>query len=136
MTEPVIDKRKSPEHREHLRKVGFQKGKKKTGGRVAIPEDVKNAMAERSLEAVEIMTDIMLNSKNDMARIKAAEYMLSPFVSKAPTESKVSVNHSVSIADMLAEINQLRLSDSRDERKTIDITPTVDLLPITSKDDA
>ncbi|KQY14420.1 hypothetical protein [Rhizobium sp. Root482] len=110
---------RTPDEKERLKKVGFQKGRKKTGGTVAIPPDVKEALKARTIDAVETLYDVMLNSSNDNARVKAAAYFLDPFVSKAPTT--VDVNHKHSIADMLAEINQMRLKD--DSRKTIDITP-------------
>lgn len=119
-----IDKRKTPEHAEHMRRIGFKKGDGRGGlgsggGRKALPQEVKDAMSEKTLEAVEIMVDVMQNSKNDMARIKAAEYLLSPFVAKAATQSEVKVSHSHTIADMLAEINSMRLTDNS---KTIDLT--------------
>lgn len=116
------DKRLSPEHKEHLKRVGKQKGCAKTGGKIALPAEVKEAMSTKTLDAVEIVYDLMMNSSNDMARLKAAEYLLNPFVSKAPTEANVTVNHNHAIADMLSQINQARL---KDDSKTIDITPTV-----------
>ena len=127
---PVTDKRKSPEHREHLKKIGRKKGDPKVpgSGRVALPEDVKQAMAEKTMDAVKTVYDVMMNSSNDMARIKAASYLLDPFVAKAAT--KVDVNHSVSIAEMLTEINQRRLSET--PSKTIDLTPIVDFTPTAS----
>ena len=127
---PVTDKRKSEEHKEHLRKIGRKKGDPKVpgSGRVALPEDVKQAMASKTMQAVETVYDVMMNSSNDMARIKAAAYLLDPFVAKAAT--KVDVNHSVSIAEMLTEINQKRLSV--DNAKTIDLTPVVDFTPTPS----
>lgn len=116
-----IDKRKSPEHLEHLRNIGFAKGRTKTGGAKALEPDVKAALKERTLDAIETLTDVMFNSSNDNARVRAAAYFLDPFLPRAPKE--ITVTHSHSIADMLSEINQLRLKDERESRKTIDITP-------------
>ncbi|MCM2433207.1 hypothetical protein [Agrobacterium rosae] len=115
-----IDKRKTPEHREHLKNIGRKKGQPKIEGSGVkkIPEEVKEAMAAKTMDAVAVMADVMMNSSNDTARVKAAAYFLDPFVPKAATN--VNVNHAVSIADMLSQINQSRL---KDETKTIDITP-------------
>lgn len=134
---PVLDKRKSPEHREHLKKIGRKKGDPKVpgSGRKALPDEIKDALASRSMEAVETLYDVLMNSSNDMARMKAASYFLDPFVSKAAT--KVDVNHSVSIAEMLSEINQKRLSETHS--KTIDLTPVVDFtttaVPVPAEDE-
>lgn len=111
------DGRKSPEFKEHLKKVGFQKGHEKKGGRKALPKELKEAMRERTFDALDTMIDLMENSPNPVVKLKAAQYLLDPFISKAPVEKNVNVNHSVSIADMLAEINQQRQS------KLIDVTP-------------
>lgn len=137
---PKIDRRKTPEHAEHMRKIGFKKGdgrggRASGGGRVATPPEVKAAMAEKTHEAVEIMYDLMYNSSNESVRWKAAAYFLDAMVAKAPTQSEVKVNHTHSIADMLAEVNALRLSDNS---KTIDITPTriedAVLVPLSNED--
>jgi hypothetical protein len=117
----VIDGRKrkrTPEELERLKSVGFQKGRARTGGRVATSQEVKDAMAARTMRAVEIAEDLMENSPNDMVRLKALEWMAQSLVTKAAT--KVDVNHTHGFADMLAEINQARL---KDDSKTIDITP-------------
>ncbi|MFD1326760.1 hypothetical protein [Mycoplana ramosa] len=117
----------SPEHREHLKTIGFQKGRKKTGGTVPIPQEVKEALAKRTMDAVETLADVMLNSSNDNARVKAAAYFLDPFVAKAATQQEIKVDHRHHIAGLLAEINQARL---KDDRKTIDVTPVIDVTPI------
>lgn len=113
----------SEEEKERLRKQGFQKGMQKVPGSgvKAIPQEVKAALAERTMDAVAVLMDVMENSKNDNARVKAAAYFLDPFISKAPQE--VTVQHNHSIADLLAQVNQARLNDERDARKIIDITP-------------
>jgi hypothetical protein len=85
--------------------------------------EVKAALAERSMDAIAVLEDVMLNSSNDNARVRAAAWFLEPFL---PKQTNVNVNHSVSIADMLAEINQIRLKDDRASRTVIDITPTED----------
>lgn len=115
------DGRKSPEFKEHLKKVGFQKGHEKKGGRKALPKELKEAMRERTFDALDTMMDLMENCPNPAVKYKAAAYVLDVFVSKSPVEKNVNVNHSVSIADMLAEINQQR------QNKLIDVTPRSDL---------
>lgn len=121
MTEKLlkIDKRKTPEHREHLKAIGRKKGDPKTPGSGVkkIPEEVKEAMAARTLEAVDVLVNVMRNGTKDADRVKAASIILNPFIERT---TNVNVNHAVSIADMLSEINQMRLSN---DRKTIDITP-------------
>ncbi|WP_276118297.1 hypothetical protein [Pararhizobium qamdonense] len=112
------DKRLSPEFKENLKKRGFQKGRKRTGGVIPIPPDVKEALKARTMDAVETLFDVMQNSSNDNARVKAAAYFLDPFVSKAA--QTVDVNHKHTIADLLTQANQMRL---KDDTKTIDITP-------------
>lgn len=118
---PVTDKRKSPEHREHLKKIGRKKGDPKVpgSGRVALPEDVKQAMASKTMQAVETVYDVMMNSSNDMARIKAAAYLLDPFVAKAAT--KVDVNHTHDIGQMLLEAQRMASVNHLSPMK--DITP-------------
>lgn len=120
---PSTDKRMSEENKERLRKQGFQKGMQKVPGSgvKAIPAEVKEALAARTLDAVAVLMDVMENSKNDNARVKAAAYFLDPFISKAPQE--VTVQHNHSIADLLAQVNQARLHDEREAHKIIDITP-------------
>lgn len=123
---PIItDKRKSPEFVARLKAQGFQKGRKKTGGTVAIAPEIKQAMAEKTPEALATMLDLMENSKNPMVRLKAAEYILSPFVSKAPALAQVDHKHTHTIADMLTQINQQRLGSPK----------TIDLVPVRDEDD-
>lgn len=119
-----IDRRKTPEHAAHMRKIGFKKGEggnSRGGGRKATPPEVKAAMAERTLEAVAIMEDLMVNGRNEAVRQKAAAYFIDAMVSKAPTQQNVEVKHTHQIADMLAQATALRLTDNG---KTIDVTPT------------
>jgi hypothetical protein len=117
-----IDKRKTPEHREHLKKIGRKKGDPKIpgSGRKPTPPEVKAAMAERTLDAVAIMEELMRNSTNESVRQKAAAYFIDAMVSKAPAQQNVEVKHTHQLAGMLAEVNALRLADNS---KTIDITP-------------
>lgn len=117
-----IDKRKTPEHREHLKKIGRKKGDPKVpgSGRKPTPPEVKAAMAERTLDAVAIMEDLMRNSRNEAVRQKAAAFFIESMVSKAPSQQNVEVKHTHALAGMLAEVNALRLADNS---KTIDLTP-------------
>lgn len=126
MTKPTYtgtDWKNSPENLAMLKAKGFQKGMKKhpASGRKAIPQEIKDAMANLTPDAVRVLADVMENSSNDAARIKAAEAILKPFISAAPTQQTVDVKHTHVIADMLSQVNSLRLK--QDNHKTIDITP-------------
>lgn len=112
MSESKIDKRKSPEFAEHLKKVGFQKGHPKYGGRKKLDEDLRLAMAEKSFDAFETMVELMETSTNPAVRFKAAEYVLSPFVQRAPIEVKHEHKHE--IADLLSRVNQKRLKGDKE----------------------
>ncbi|MDV3166655.1 MAG: hypothetical protein Q8807_03285 ['Waltheria sp.' little leaf phytoplasma] len=131
------DKRLSPEHKEHMLKICRKKGDPKIpgSGKKALPPELKEAMREKTPEALATMLELMDSSPNPMVRLKAAEYILSPFVAKAAQQ--VDVNHKHSIADMLAEINQMRLAKPAAEQPvTIDITPNEPVTVRGSEDDA
>ncbi|MCZ7926194.1 hypothetical protein [Agrobacterium pusense] len=111
------DGRKSPEHIEHLRAIGFKKGREKTGGRKRIPQEIKDAMALASLDAVQVINDLMHSADKDSVRLNAAMAIIAPFVPKAPRQS--NVHHSHDLTALLREING---------GKTIDVTPQVDAI--------
>lgn len=98
----------SPEKHEQLKKQGFQKGiSGNPMGRTPIPQEVKDALASYSMEAVEIKRDLMRNSPNEMVRLRAADSFIDPFVSKAA--QKVDVDVQVThIADILADAARAR----------------------------
>ncbi len=113
-----LAKKQSPEFQEHLRKIGFQKGRKKTGGRVATPVETKEFLNGKGLEAAEMMWELANDPDvKDDTRRKALEYILSISVSRAPTEQKVEVNHTHDIGAMLLEAQRMA------SKPVIDITP-------------
>ncbi|NTF34263.1 hypothetical protein [Rhizobium skierniewicense] len=92
---------------EGRKRGGFQKGKSgNPAGRPPVPEEVREAFLGRSLEAVAVVYDLMMNSPNDMVRLKASEKFTDPFVSKAPSkhDHEVVVTHS----DLLTRLAQAR----------------------------
>ncbi|WCJ63801.1 hypothetical protein [Agrobacterium tumefaciens] len=125
MTDTVtkLDKRKSPEHKEHLRQIGFKKNDPVTlerikGGSTKYTEELKAAVAEHSLDALAVVVDIMKNGANEHAKLKAATYILEICVAKAAREIKVTKEYSV--ADLLAQVN------ATNPDMMIDITPEID----------
>jgi hypothetical protein len=125
-------RKRTPEELERLKSVGRKKGDPKVPGSgvKAIPDDVKEALKARTMDAVETLYDVMQNSSNDNARVKAAAYFLDPFIPKAA--QTIDVNHKHSIADLLTQANQMRLKD--DSKPMKDITPiaveTIDITPV------
>lgn len=119
-------KKGSPEWAEHMRNIGFKKGdgrggRASGGGRVATPKETKEWLSGRSLDVAQLLYDMAFDEDVPAKdRIKAAMWVAEMTIAKAPTQSEVKVAHTHSIADMLAEVNALRLSDNS---KTIDITP-------------
>lgn len=111
-------KKQTPEFQEHLRKIGFQKGRKKTGGTVPTPKETKEFLNGKGLEAAEMMWELANDPDvKDDTRRKALEYILSISVSRAPTEQKVEVNHTHDIGAMLLEAQRMA------SKPIIDITP-------------
>ncbi|MCZ4089083.1 hypothetical protein [Sinorhizobium psoraleae] len=111
----------SPEHIEHLKKVGFQKGREKTGGRVATPPEVKEFLGSRTMEAAEFFVNLMNDDTQPIKeRRMAAQWILESHIAKAPTQQEIKVDHTYSIADMLVQTNQIA---AEEKRKMIDITP-------------
>ncbi|WVT74007.1 DUF5681 domain-containing protein [Sinorhizobium chiapasense] len=111
---------------ERLKKQGFQKGKSgNPKGRPAIPQEVKDALAEYSLEAVAIKRDLMRNSPNEMVRLKAADSFIDPFVSKAAQKVDVDVQVTTHMADILADAARARvaLRGPVIEAKAIEVQP-------------
>lgn len=118
---------KSEENKERLKKIGFQKGNPppKGSGRKKFPEELKNSIMDATPEALENMIALMNNpNTSDGVRFKCAEWLLGAIIPKAKADTNVNVNHSHSIAGMLAEINSLKLPGAKE--KIIDITPEED----------
>ena len=115
----------SPEWQEHLRTIGFKKGREKTGGRVATPKETKDWIAGRSQDVAQFMYDIMNDEDQPVKeRIRAAQWLGEMSMSKAPAEQKIEVNHNHDIGAMLLEAQ--RLASSR----LIDVTPNHNAIDI------
>ena len=119
-TNPKIDKRKSPEFREHLKKIGFKKDdpasiERRAGANLKYSEELKQAVAEHSLDALGVIVDIMHNGSNEAAKLKAALYIMEVCVARAAREIKVTKTYSV--ADLLAQVN------ATNPEMMIDVTP-------------
>lgn len=98
MTEKQIEGRK---------RGGFQKGKSgNPKGRPRVPDDVKAALLGHSLEAVAVAYDLMMNSENDMVRLKATDKFTDPFVSKAASKHEIDV--AVTHSDLLTRLAKAR----------------------------
>ncbi|MGQ3209530.1 hypothetical protein [Shinella sp.] len=115
-------KKGSPEWDEHMRRIGRKKGDPKVpgSGRKATPKETKEWLSGKSLDVAKLLYDIAFDDTVAAKdRIKAAMWVAEMSIAKAPTQSEVKVSHSHTIADMLAEINSMRLTDNS---KTIDLT--------------
>ena len=108
----------SPEWNEHLKKVGFQKGREKTGGAVATPKETKEWLAGRSQDVAELLYQMAFDEDLPAKeRMKAAMWIAEMSISKAPVEQKVEVNHTHDIGSMLLEAQRMA------NKPLIDITP-------------
>ncbi|AEG09289.1 MULTISPECIES: hypothetical protein [Sinorhizobium] len=111
VTEKERERWQSPEWNDHLKKIGRQKGDPKVpgSGRRPTPKEAKELANSKSVEVVEFMLSVMRDEDASMKdRMKAAAYLGDMTLSKAPTESKVEVNHTHQIVDMMARINAQR----------------------------
>ncbi|WP_145643264.1 hypothetical protein [Neorhizobium alkalisoli] len=97
---------------------GSRSGKEKTGGRIATPKETKEWISGKSLDVAEFMYGVMNDESQPVKeRIKAAAWLGEMSMAKAPTQQEINVNHSHTIANMLASVNMDRLENS----KTIDL---------------
>lgn len=97
----VDDKRKA-----QLAKQGWTKGKSgNPAGRPPLPKEIKDALRQRSLRAIDVMEDLMENCENAATKQRAAAYFIDPFVARAAPD--VNVNHTVRhhVADLLQMVN-------------------------------
>ncbi len=94
----------------NLRKHAFGKGiSGNPKGRPPIADELKTAIAYLSPSALLTVEDIMLNGKNEMARLKAAEIFLSTTVPKAAQKVDIDVDVQIThTADLLAKAAKAR----------------------------
>ena len=112
------EKKQSPEWKEHLRTIGFQKGRSRTGGRVATPKETKEWLAGKSQDVAQLLYDMAFDEDLPAReRIKAATWIAEMTMARAPTEQKVEVTHTHDIGAMLLEAQRLASS------KLIDVSP-------------
>ncbi|XUY28545.1 DUF5681 domain-containing protein [Agrobacterium sp. rho-8.1] len=94
-------------------KAALQRNRFKPGqsgnpkGRPPLPDEIKEALQARTLEAVAVAYDLMMNSTNEMVRLKATDMFLAPFVSKAAQKLDVDVQVT-HMADILADAARAR----------------------------
>ncbi|GCA50626.1 hypothetical protein CN157_09310 [Sinorhizobium meliloti] len=118
VTDQERERKQSPEWQEHLKKIGFQKGREKTGGRVATPKETKEWLAGKSQDVAELLYNMAFDDTIPAKeRMKAAMWVAEMTMAKAPTEQKVEVNHTHDIGAMLLEAQRMATS------KLIDVTP-------------
>ncbi|MDW9768601.1 hypothetical protein [Sinorhizobium meliloti] len=118
VSEKEQERWQTDEWKDHLKKIGFQKGREKTGGRVATPKETKEWIAGKSINVAEFMWDLMNDDTQPIKERRAAAVWLGEMsMAKAPTEQKVEVNHTHDIGAMLLEAQRMATS------KLIDVTP-------------
>ncbi len=94
----------------NLRKHAFSKGiSGNPKGRPPIADELKTAIAYLSPSALLTVEEIMLNGKNEMARLKAAEIFLGTMVSKATQKVDIDVDVKIThTAEFLAKAARAR----------------------------
>lgn len=111
--------KQSDEWKNHLRTIGFQKGRQKTGGRIATPKETKEWIAGKSKDVAEFMLNVMNDDTAPMReRLKAAQWLGEMSMAKAPTQQEIKVDHSYSISNLLLEAQR------NAGKPIIDVTPT------------
>ncbi|WP_037454246.1 hypothetical protein [Sinorhizobium fredii] len=131
VSQEEMDRLKSPEHIDRLKRVGFQKGREKTGGRVPTPKETKEWLAGKTQDVAELLYDMAFDDTIPAKeRMKAAMWIAEMNISKAPTEQTVNVNHNHQISDMMARINEDRQARQIEvgSKPMKDITPAAPVI--------
>lgn len=104
----MAERKLSDAQKAALKRNAFAKGVSgNPKGRPPVPDEIKEALQAKTLEAVQVAYDLMMNSTNEMVRLKATDMFLAPFVSKAA--QKVDVDVQVThMADILADAARAR----------------------------
>lgn len=88
---------------EHLKTIGFQKGKSgNPDGRPKTPAELKEKAAYMSPEMLDNLYDLAMNSTNEMVRLQASSRILSYNVSAAAQEQKIDMNVNVGVGELFA----------------------------------
>lgn len=112
-----IDGRKTPEHLEHLSRVGFQKGREKTGGRQKMPDVLKERLMDMAPTALSELEYLVVHAEKEAVRLAAIQTVLAPLVAKAARKVEVEVNH---------DLSELHRRVTSGQTELIDITPIDD----------
>ncbi|MGH0331034.1 hypothetical protein [Sinorhizobium meliloti] len=106
------------EWKDHLKKIGFQKGREKTGGRVATPKETKEWIAGKSINVAEFMWDLMNDDTQPIKERRAAAVWLGEMsMAKAPVQQEIKVDHNYNLNNMLIEAQR------NAGKPILDITP-------------
>ncbi|MDX0947224.1 hypothetical protein GOD93_16355 [Sinorhizobium medicae] len=126
VSEKEQERWQSPEWKDHLKKIGFQKGREKTGGRVATPKETKEWIAGKSINVAEFMWDLMNDDTQPIKERRAAAVWLGEMsMAKAPVQQEIKVDHNYNLNNMLIEAQR------NAGKPILDITPN----PIAIEDD-
>ncbi|MBB2905820.1 hypothetical protein FHR76_002202 [Rhizobium sp. RAS22] len=88
---------------EHLKTIGFQKGKSgNPDGRPKTPAELKEKAAYMSPEMLDNIYDLAMNSPNEMVRLQASSRILSYNLSAAAQEQKINMNVNVGVGELFA----------------------------------
>lgn len=123
-------RRTSPEHIEHLKKIGFQKGHAKVGGRQATPKETKDWIAGKSMDVGVFMLALMNDDTQPMKeRYKAAAWLGEMSMSKAPTSQEIKVDHTYNLNNMLLDAQKMAGNPPPliAEHPIIDVTPVIEV---------
>ncbi|RVJ16634.1 hypothetical protein CN184_28235 [Sinorhizobium medicae] len=118
VSEKEQERWQTDEWKDHLKKIGFQKGREKTGGRVATPKETKEWIAGKSINVAEFMWDLMNDDTQPIKERRAAAVWLGEMsMAKAPVQQEIKVDHNYNLNNMLIEAQR------NAGKPILDITP-------------